>query len=156
MSQATREDAERLATLGEIFSLTFLKEVPETEALSRLGTLPDTLRPRTFQETFDDHHCFEAGYPNHTFVLNLGSWTALLEPDGWDGSLPQTLTALSRGTEAVSVNRHDYACDGFRYAVDGTLVIAFDPMWPQRRAGSDPDRLLKQMRATSRPCCWPA
>ncbi|WP_205717424.1 DUF6461 domain-containing protein [Actinomadura soli] len=133
--------------LGEIFCLTFLKGVDETEALSRLGGLPDTLRPRTLEEAGEAYLSYEAGYAEFAFALNLGDWTVLIEPDGFQGSLIEPLAALSRGTEAVAVQRHDYADHAFRYAVDGTLVTGFEPTWPDHRWGSEPDRLLGQMRA---------
>ncbi|MFC4907616.1 DUF6461 domain-containing protein [Actinomadura gamaensis] len=132
--------------LGEIFCLTFIKDVDETEALSRLGGLPDTLRPRTLEEASEAYLSYDAGYPEFAFALRLGAWTVLIEPDGFQGSLTEPLTALSRGTEAVVVQRHDYADHAFRYAVDGILVTGFEPTWPDQRWGSDPDRLLEQMR----------
>ncbi|MGK5553651.1 DUF6461 domain-containing protein [Actinomadura kijaniata] len=150
MPAVTRDDVEWVdddEALGEIFCLTFVKRVDEAEALSRLGALPDTLRRRTVQEAHRAHGSYEAGYAELAFALNLGDWTVLIEPDGFQGSLIELLTALSRGTEAVSVQRHDYADHGFGYAVDGTLVTGFEPTWPDRRWGSEPDRLLEQMRA---------
>ncbi|MFI0486238.1 DUF6461 domain-containing protein [Actinomadura sp. 9N215] len=133
--------------LGEVFCLTFLKNVDETEALSRLGGLPDTLRPRTLDEATEAYGSYEEGYAEFAFALNLGAWTVLVEPDSVQGSCTGPLTALSQGTEAVSVRRNDYADHAFRYAVDGTLVTGFEPTWPDHRWGSEPDRLLGQMRA---------
>ncbi|WP_067812735.1 DUF6461 domain-containing protein [Actinomadura kijaniata] len=150
MPAVTRDDVEWVGddgALGEIFCLTFVKRVDEAEALSRLGALPDTLRRRTLQEAHEAHGSYEAGYAELAFALDLGAWTVLIEPDGFQGSLVEPLTALSRGTEAVSVQRHDYADHGFGYAVDGTLVTGFEPTWPNRRWGAEPDRLLEQMRA---------
>lgn len=147
MLKVTRDDVARIEMLGEIFCLTFIKKVDETEALSRLGALPDTLRPRTLQEAGEAFGSYEAGYPDFAFALNLGTWTVLIEPNGFQGSLIEPLAALSQGTEAVSVLRHDYADHGFRYAVDGALVTGFEPTWPDVRWGSEPDRLLGKMRA---------
>lgn len=150
MPEVTRDDvkwADDDETLGEIFCLTFIKEVDETEALARLGALPDTLRPRTLEQEGEAYGSYEEGYAEFAFALNLGAWTVLIEPGGFQGSLIEPLTALSRGTEAVSVQRHDYADHGFCYAVDGTLVTGFEPTWPDRRWGSGPDRVLEQMRA---------
>ncbi|TDC61905.1 hypothetical protein E1200_27685 [Actinomadura sp. GC306] len=137
--------------LGEIFCLTFVKGVDETEALVRLGGLPDELRPRTLKEVGETSISYDAGYPEFAFALNLGDWTVLIEPNGFQGGLIEPLTALSRGTEAVSVQRHDYADHGFCYAVDGTLITGFEPTWPSRRWGSDPDRLTGLMRAADLP-----
>ncbi|RFS81262.1 hypothetical protein D0T12_33375 [Actinomadura spongiicola] len=135
------------ARLGEIFCLTFVKDVDETEALTRLGALPDTLRPRELDEAAEAFDRFETGYTELAFALNLGAWTMVVEVNGFQGVLTEPLAGLSRGTEVVSVQRHDYADHGFRYAVDGTLVTGFEPTWPQHRWGSDPDRLLGKMRA---------
>ncbi|MBO2459816.1 DUF6461 domain-containing protein [Actinomadura violacea] len=147
MLEVTHGDVAWIESLGEIFCLTFIKQVEETEALKRLGAVPDTLRPRTLQEAQDAYYSYEAGYPVFAFVLNLGTWALLIEPDGFKASLIEPLTALSRGTEVVSVQRHEYADHGFRYAVDGTLVTGFEPTWPQVRWGSEPDRLVGKMRA---------
>ncbi|RKS74306.1 hypothetical protein BZB76_2817 [Actinomadura pelletieri DSM 43383] len=133
--------------LGEIFCLTFVKDVDETEALTRLGALPDTLGPRDLEEAAEAYDRFETGYEESAFALNLGDWTMVVEVNGFQGGLVEQLAGLSRGTEAVSVQRHDYADHGFRYAVDGTLVTGFEPTWPRYRWGSEPDRLLGKMRA---------
>jgi hypothetical protein len=55
------------------------------------------------------------------------------------------VAAVSLGTEAVSVLRHDYASPSFEYAVDGTLVVGFDPTFPAYRHGSEPNRLVPLM-----------
>ncbi|WP_205718313.1 DUF6461 domain-containing protein [Actinomadura sp. WMMA1423] len=147
MLKVTDEDIEWAETLGEIFCLTFLKGVDETEALSRLGALPDTLRHRTLEEAQEVYDCYEAGYTDFASAIDLGAWTVLVEPMGFQGAMNEQLTALSRGTEVVSVLRHDYADHGFCYAVDGMLVTGFEPTWPEHRWGSEPDRLLGKMRA---------
>ncbi|MEV4000641.1 hypothetical protein [Actinomadura sp. NPDC049753] len=46
MLKMTDEDVEWGESLGEIFCLTFVRGVEETEALARLGALPDTLGRR--------------------------------------------------------------------------------------------------------------
>ncbi|TDB84611.1 hypothetical protein E1264_24065 [Actinomadura sp. KC216] len=140
-------DGDGSGPLGELFCLTFVKGVDETEALTRLGGLPDTMRPRTLEEADEALRSFEAAYTRYAFALNLGGWTVLIEPSGFRGTLDEPLAALSRGTEAVAVSRNDYGDHAFRYAVDGTLVTGFEPTWPDDRWGTDPDRLLGQMRA---------
>jgi hypothetical protein len=130
-------------TLGEIFCLTFIRGVDGAEALRRLGALPDTVAPRTWADVGNLHN-FDDGYPEMASALPLGTWTVVFEPDGFNGS---HLTAtVSRGTEAVSVLRHDYASPTFTYAVDGELITHFDPTSPAYRYGADPDHLLARMR----------
>ncbi|XVQ16177.1 DUF6461 domain-containing protein [Spirillospora sp. CA-255316] len=96
------------------------------------------MRPRTLEEASQAYDPYQAGYPEFAFALNLGTWTVSIEPDGFQSSLIEPLTALSRGTQAVSVQRHDHADHGFSYAVDGTLITGFEPTWPNRRWGSQP------------------
>jgi hypothetical protein len=128
--------------LEEIFCLTFVRGVDGAEALRRMGALPDTVATRT-RADIDALHNFDDGYPDVATVLPLGSWTVVFEPNGFNGS--HLTPVLSRGTEAVSVLRHDYATPAFTYAVDGELITHFDPTFPVRRNGSDPDRLLSRM-----------
>jgi hypothetical protein len=127
----------------EIFCLTFIKGVDEHEALRRMGALPDTVATRTAEDV-GRLHDFDHGYPTVASALPLGAWTVVVEPSGFEGA--HLVEALSRGTEAVSVLRHDYASDSFGYAVDGRLVTGFDPTFPTSRYGADPDRLLPRMR----------
>lgn len=129
-------------TLGEIFCLTFIRGIDPAEALRRLGALPDTVAPRTWSDIGALHN-FDAGYPEMASALPLGTWTVVFEPNGFNGS--HLTTTLSRGTEAVSVLRHDYASPAFTYAVNGELITHFDPTSPDYRYGTDPDRLLTQM-----------
>ncbi|GAA3850727.1 hypothetical protein GCM10022243_15710 [Saccharothrix violaceirubra] len=129
--------------LGEIFCLTFIRDVDGPEALRRIGGLPDTVATRTPEECAALHD-FDHGYPDLAAALSLGTWTVLFEPSGFTGS--NLVDTLSRGTEAVSVLRHDYASNAFDHAIDGSPVTGFDPDFPVYRHGTDPDRLLPHMR----------
>lgn len=129
-------------TLGEIFCLTFVRGVAEGEALRRMGALPDTVATRTWSELGDLHN-FDDGYPMVAAALSLGEWTVVFEPNGFEGA--HLTEVVSRGGEAVSVLRHDYASPAFEYAVDGELIIHFDPTFPADRYGADADRLLTAM-----------
>lgn len=146
MLNVSYDDIKWVESFNEIYCFTFIKGVGETEALLRLGGLRDTIRPRTQQEASEMYGSYEAGYADVALALDLGAWTVLIEPGGFQGSVVGLLRALSLGTEAVSVLRHDYAEHGFGYAVDGALVTAFEPTWPGGRWGSEPDRLLGKMR----------
>lgn len=122
--------------LGEIFCLTFIRGVDEREALRRMGGLLDTTATRIPAETVKQNDA-DYGTTAVALVLSLGAWTVVFEPYGCHGN---SLTpVLSRGTEAVSVLRHDYANPGFSYAVDGELITYFDPTFPAYRDGADPD-----------------
>ena len=129
--------------LGEIFSIAFVRHVQPLDALRRVGGLPDTLAERTPAEITELHE-YEHGYPEVVSALALGEWTVLLQPNGfWLGHLDD---ALSRGTKALSVLRHDYASPRFSYAVDGELITTFHLNYPDHRDGADPDRHLDLVR----------
>ena len=128
--------------VSDIFCLTFVKQVDVTEALRRMGGLFDTVAMRTAAE-IEDLHTFDDGYPEVAAALPLGDWTLVFEPNRFHGS--HLVAAMSVGTEAVSVLRHDYASPAFVYAVDGNVVTRFDPTFPGDRYGTDPDRLVPQM-----------
>ncbi|MFI6514637.1 DUF6461 domain-containing protein [Spirillospora sp. NPDC050679] len=154
MPGVTMEDVLRFTSgepLGDIFCLTFVKNVGAAEALRRMGALPETVRTRSLEEGWEAQTSYEAGYPDLAWALDLGDWTVVIEPNGFNGTFASCLPALSQGTEAVSVLRHDYAEDTFDYAVDGTVVTGFELLAPEYRYGNDPDLLLEHMRAAGLP-----
>jgi hypothetical protein len=129
--------------LGEIFSIAFVRHVDPLDALRRIGGLPDTLADRTPEQIGELHH-YEHGYPEVASALALGDWTVLLQPTGfWLAHLGE---ALSRGTEAITILRHDYASPRFSHAADGKLLTTFHLNYPDHRDGTDPDRYLPLLR----------
>ncbi|WP_329793419.1 DUF6461 domain-containing protein [Lentzea sp. DG1S-22] len=129
--------------LGEIFTLVFVRDLDPLEALRRAGGLMDTLEPRTPAQ-MRRLHDFDYGYPEVAAALPLGGWTVLSQPAS--SSLEFLADALSRGTEAVVVTRHDYASPGFVHHVDGELAAHFNPTWLDESGGDGLERLLPLMR----------
>ncbi|TMR94717.1 DUF6461 domain-containing protein [Nonomuraea basaltis] len=127
--------------LGDVWCLTFVRGIEETEALRRLGAAEESIRPLSYQELTD-----EGLFPHTVLAGRLHGWVVLIERNGSEGTKPDAIRALSAGTELVSVTRHDYATDLFVYAIDGDRLTSFDPRKPAWRYGSDPDRLLDAMR----------
>ena len=129
--------------LGGTFCLTYLKGVGAAEALRRLGGCPDTFRERSAGELSEQRQSFDAGFPELAVALEVGAWSVVIEPGGFLGAGHPLLEAASRGTEAVSVSRHDSASAHFGYVVDGTTVTAFDPGYPavETTWGSEPGML---------------
>lgn len=127
--------------LGDLWCLTFVRGVGEVEALLRLGADQASIRPLTFDELID-----EGLFPETVLAGRAGGWTVLIEESGWTCTEADRAKALSAGTVAVAVLRHDYASDDFVYAVDGELVTYFNPKIPEWRHGTDPDRLNDLMR----------
>lgn len=128
--------------LGEIYSLAFVRGVAPLDALRRAGGLEDTLADRTPGEIAETHD-YDDGYPEVVSAFGLGEWAVLVQPTGF--SLTHVVDALSRGSEAVAVLRHDYASPNFTHAVHGTVTTWFNLNYPEQRGGEDPDRLLPLM-----------
>lgn len=130
------------AFLGEIFSLAFVRGVTPHDAMLRAGGLEDTAARRTPADIQATHN-YDDGYPEIVSAFALGEWTVLVQPTSYViGSMAD---ALSRGTEAVTIVRHDYASPGFTHAVDGRVVAHFNPSWPDESSG-DLAGLLPLMR----------
>lgn len=143
------EHARRVADFDEIFCLTFVRGVDPAGALRRMGAYPDTVRPRAVDGAGDLMEDFDLGFPRMAYAVELGGWSVVVEPEGFEGSDRHLLAAVSRGTEAVAVLRHDYAASHFfGHAVDGTVVAGFPPEHPVdgRMWGADPARLAGAMR----------
>lgn len=133
--------------LGEIYCLTFVRGVDEAEALLRMSGLEDTMRRRRMGDVLEEMRSYDAGFPDIAQAMSLGDWTVVIEPNGFQGAGGALLNAVSRGTEAMSVLRHDYAEDRFTYSADGTVRTEFIPYGAAFRWGSEPDRFLPQMLA---------
>lgn len=70
-------------------------------------------------------------------VRRVGGSVLVVENNGFEGSRPEVLTRL-RGT-AVSAFWNVNAVTWFSYAVDGTVMSAFEATFPENRVGAEPD-----------------
>jgi len=78
-----------------------------------------------------------------------GEWAFAID-DGstaWAENAEEIARELSLGTESVWFTWTP-TIDYFFYFVDGAEVTAFEPLLPQDRRGTDPDRFTRQMRQT--------
>ncbi|MGV9325646.1 DUF6461 domain-containing protein [Streptosporangium sandarakinum] len=135
--------------LGEIYCVSFVRGLSPEEVLRRFGVDESTMEEGVTSEELDERSVESmrddaAGYIG---AAKIGDWTLVIEPGGWKiAADPDIYGPVSRGTEVVSVCRHDHASDSFAYIVDGEPVVWFDPMLPDARSGNDPDRFVKEMR----------
>ncbi|NUT04738.1 MAG: hypothetical protein HOV76_14760 [Hamadaea sp.] len=135
--------------LGEIYCVTLLRGLDPAEVLRRFGARTST--EMTFAEldlAVSDFTMVTGGGEGGGYVgvVATGDGCAAVEPSGWSGTDDPTLERLSAGTDVVSVLRHDYADDSFSYAAEGMVITTFDPITPEHRSGTDPDRLAGLMR----------
>lgn len=133
--------------LGEIYCVSFIRNVSPAEALRRFGVDESTMEEVTFKEVAE--HSAENAEDAAGFIgaASIEGWTMVIEPGGWQiAADPEVTRRISRKAEVVSVCRHDYASDTFLYEIDGETITEFDPMTPQDRSGSAPDRFADAMR----------
>lgn len=155
-SQSLTDACEEFRWLGEfgpfydISCVSFARSLTPVEALTRLGVEVADLEQVTF-ERFQERTMWWIDTDNlrSTYVgaIETHGWTVLIQL--WAGSIVMDrhlMRDLSRESELVVVHRNIHATDYFCYVVDGEEVTWFDPLCPQTRAGSDPDRLVREMR----------
>ncbi|MBG0812664.1 hypothetical protein HS045_00270 [Planomonospora sp. ID82291] len=119
--------------LDEIYCVSFVRDLTPEEVLRRFSG--------------DENTTEECDAADYVGTAKIGDWTLVVEPGGWElAATPEIYTRVGRGTEIVSVSRHDCASDTFVYIVDGEPVVQFEPMFPGDRSGTDPDRLVEEMR----------
>jgi Family of unknown function (DUF6461) len=149
MAKATAADYAWLTDhwLRQAFCFSLVRGLDEAEVLRRLGGERSQPRRLSLGDAAELSGSFQAGYPQLVLAGRAGGWVVAVEDNGWEGSRPEVLRALSGGTQAVSVYQNVNALGSFNYAVDGALLVSFEPLFPQRRWGSRPDLLLPQMRA---------
>jgi hypothetical protein len=132
--------------LRQAYCITLVRGLKEAEVLERFGGERSQPRPLTAAEAGELSGSIHAGHPPLVMVARAGGWSVAVEDNGFEGWRPEVLRALSRGTETVSVL--DNGSEGyFSYAADGSLLVQFELLFPQRRWGRQPDLLLTQMRA---------
>lgn len=129
--------------LQDIFCVSFVRRLDPPEVLRRFGA--DAGEQLAFAE-LNSRVAEYVGQTQggngggHVGVVSCGEWSVAIEPFGWRGNLPEVIAGLSKESEVVAVNRHDFAEAHFVHAVDGTVMTGFAPRMPSRmvreRAGS--------------------
>lgn len=127
--------------IGEAFCLTFVRDFDAARVLARFGVDRATIRSFAGMGEAAD------GPFDRVMVAGLvEDWVFVLEDNGFEGSRPEVLRAVSADTEAVSVFTNVNGKASFHHALNGVVRTAFDPSTPARRWGGQPDALLASMR----------
>ncbi|WP_261570354.1 DUF6461 domain-containing protein [Frankia gtarii] len=127
------------------FCLTYVQGVDEHEKLRHFGANPDTLRPMTLSEAIEIDFEHGGGECVVALTRRFDNWTVVIEPNGWAGTTLGVLLPLSTGTTAISVQANINGDRSFNLAENGELLTSFDPLFPERRGGSQPDVLVPLM-----------
>jgi len=146
VAKATAADYAWLKDDDWVFCFSLVRGLDQVEVLRRFGGERNQPRTLTLGEAGHLSGSFHAGYPQLILVTKAGGWSVAVEDNGWEGTRPEVLRALSRGTRAVSVHSTVGALGHFNYAVDGEVLVSFELLFPHRRWGSQPDLLLPQVR----------
>jgi hypothetical protein len=85
------------------------------------------------------------GYVEAAAVAQVGELVVVVEPNGFQGSRREVLREASRMGIAVSVFWNVNLMCRFSYMEEADLITSFDPLFPDERQGSTPDRLLTDM-----------
>jgi HEAT repeat protein len=112
----------------EAYCVTFAQGLNETELLRRFGG--DLSWARLVQKD-DWDGLEELGLFGQ--IIQVGwceGWAFVYENNGYTGTRPEVLHAVSAGTVAVAVFRNVNAVPRFCYAEDGTVSVNFDPIAP--------------------------
>jgi hypothetical protein len=110
------------------------------EVARRFGADPTAERTATFAQAFN---AMTGRAP--LLYDELDGDVLVAENNGWQGSRPEVLEAVSRGGRAASVYWSVNADMGFVYAVDGVVVAWFDPLLVELEwTGSDPESVRRQ------------
>jgi Family of unknown function (DUF6461) len=140
--------------LREAFCITLVRGLDEAEVLRRFGGEHSPARRLTVAEVGKLSEPLPSRDLQLVLVAVADGWSVAVEANGFEGSRPEVLRALSRGSQAVSVYRNVNALGYFSDAVDGALLVQFELLFPQQRWGSQPDLLLAQMRAVGLDPDW--
>ncbi|WP_204017909.1 DUF6461 domain-containing protein [Sphaerimonospora thailandensis] len=116
----------------EAVCVTYVRDLSPAEAFARMDV---TIDPEA-----------EPGCDPAIAVFRVEGGVILVEPNGFAGILDEVICRLSKGTVAASVFFNVNLDQNFVYAEDGVVTTQFEPDQPDARSGSDPDRLLEQMR----------
>ncbi|WP_330481426.1 DUF6461 domain-containing protein [Streptomyces sp. NBC_00724] len=143
---------ERFPELARAYCITLVRELPPAELLRRLagrGEPALTGIPALVDAAYELHDRYQ-GRRTLIALTTIGSWTLMIEPNGYLGVTEEVALPTSRGTRWVShYDNHDGNTGGtFLWAQDTNQRLHFELDDPGHRTGSTPDELLDVIRHT--------
>jgi hypothetical protein len=135
---------------GDIYCASFVRDLSPREALTRFGTDASTIEEMTYEKVCEravaGREASPRALPGYIGAVEVGGWTLIIEPLGWEAAGPDVRARISHGTEIVVITRHEYSTQEFIHEIDGETITYFDLIAPQRRWGSDPNRWIDAIR----------
>ncbi|OPC78458.1 hypothetical protein B4N89_36895 [Embleya scabrispora] len=135
--------------LAEACCLTLVEGLDPDEVLRRLGgsEAPSLTGATAITEAAFAMPEESDGRRQLLAMAQLGSWTLVVEPNGYLGVTEDRALPASAGTRWISHFVNINGVDAWVWAEDGDLRLAFEPTLPESRRGSDPDGYVDAMRA---------
>ncbi|MFE1029718.1 DUF6461 domain-containing protein [Streptomyces sp. NPDC058818] len=140
---------ERFPDLAEAYCFTLVHNLAPSDLLHRLEGQDEPALTGTgavVDAAFDLSHQ-SAGKRQLVAMTTAGSWTLLIEPNGYLGVTEDLALAASGGTRWVSHFVNINGLDAFLWAEDSVRRLSFEPMFPDERWGTTPDELLDVMHS---------
>ncbi|MFG2884809.1 DUF6461 domain-containing protein [Streptomyces sp. NPDC048297] len=130
-----------------VYTLTFVRDLPPAELLTRMGVDQGTLALRDAVDLADDlgDDLFDDEEPVVTSGID-GLWTWAWEQGGVHGLDERILSRVSVGTEAVVLHCDEKPMHWLKYAVGGEIIVGFHTLQAIEPTGQDPARLDDVMR----------
>ncbi|MEU0966638.1 DUF6461 domain-containing protein [Streptomyces sp. NPDC005917] len=130
-----------------IYTLTFAKQVPPQELLTRMGADPGSVALRDKTRLYDEYG--DTLLDDDEPVVTTGvdsAWTWAWEQGGTHGLDERILSAVSAGTQAVVLHYNEKPMYWLKYAVDGDILVDFHTLGPLEPTGLAPALLDEAMR----------
>ncbi|MEV0915904.1 DUF6461 domain-containing protein [Streptomyces sp. NPDC049967] len=133
--------------IAEAYCFTLVRGLSPAELMFRLEGRPEApLRgiAAVVDAAFAQYD-LEEGNRQLVAMTTVGTWTLLIEPNGYLGVTDKQALPASAGTSWISHFTNINAVGTFLWAEDQVLRLCFDPMFPEDRWGTGPDELLDVM-----------
>ncbi|MDF6022541.1 DUF6461 domain-containing protein [Streptomyces sp. JH34] len=134
--------------IAEAYCFTLVRGLTPAEVVSRFeGREEPSLRgiAAVTDAAFARYDLEEGGH-QLVAMTTVGSWTLLIEPNGYLGVTEERAMPASAGATWVSHFVNINAVGTFLWAENGVRRLCFDPMFPEDRWGTTPDELVGVMQ----------
>ena len=129
---------EAFPDLAEAYCITLVKGLTPEELLERLQG--EALPPLTGTAAMvDAAYEFTKGR-QLVALLRIGGWTLMIEPNGYIGVTEDAALSASAGTTWISHFENINGLDTFLWAENSTILLTFEPIFPDGRWGTPPGR----------------
>ncbi|WMX46604.1 DUF6461 domain-containing protein [Streptomyces roseicoloratus] len=135
--------------IAEAYCFTLVRGLSPAELTSRFEGRPEAPLQgiaAVVDAAFAQYDDLEEGDRQLLAMTTVGSWTLLIEPNGYFRVTEERALPASAGAVWVSHFVNINGVGTFLWAEDQALRLCFDPMFPEDRWGTAPDELLDVMQ----------